>query len=141
MPSDAGERAIKESLVQLLDSQDKVRGCGLLVDSQHIVTCAHVVALVIPGVKAIQSDKPVESVRVVFPYFMPTAHTIARVVTWKPVTDRPPQDLVEDIAVLRLDRPAPVPCGTLSDADWAGRAFMAHGFPESNPSGDCVGSA
>jgi len=49
--------------------------------------------------------------------------------------------LVEDVAVLELDEPAPagaVPHGVLLVSDWAGRRYMAYGFPESNDGGNWV---
>src|SRR5262249_3943994 len=134
-----GERAIKESMVQCLDSDGKVRGCGLLVDSWHVITCAHVVALAIPGVSAEQRDKPLEPVRVAFPYRGLTGETYASdVIVWKPVVKDRSSCPVEDIAVLKLKRPAPaesVPHSLLDVTEWAGRSYMAHGFTESEPEG------
>jgi hypothetical protein len=136
MPFFAGEQAIKESMVQFRDAQNNVRGCGLLVDSQHVATCAHVVASVIPDVKPHQVHKPTAAARVVFPHFKHTAGLRAKVIVWKPVTETPPLDFIEDIAILKLNKPAPigaVPHGLLLASNWAGRGYMAYGFPESNP--------
>ena len=140
MPSGSGERAIKKSMVQLLDAQGKVRGCGLLVDSRHVVTCAHVVALTIPGVKSTQTNKPTEAVRVAFPYIRHAEDFSANVDVWKPAMEKPPPDQVEveDVAVLKLDKPAPtgtIPHGVVLVSDWAGRGYRALGFPESESGG------
>ena len=138
MPSEAGERAIKESIVQLLDPTGTVRGCGLLVDLQHVITCAHVVALALPGVDPERDERPVEPVRMIFPYRSHADGMSAHVVVWKPVRERPPLDLIEDIAVLRLNQSAPesaVPHALVLQTDWAGREYMAHGFTESEPQG------
>jgi hypothetical protein len=64
MPFAAGERAIKDSMVRLFDSNLKTRGCGLLVDAHHIVTCAHVVALAASGVKPAQVTVPSDRIHV-----------------------------------------------------------------------------
>jgi hypothetical protein len=138
MPSGAGERAIKQSMVQILGIDKKPRGCGLFADPCHVVTCAHVIALAIPGVKASQTDKPMQASQVVFPYRRHTEEIFASVVVWKPELKLPPSDLVEDIAVLRLDRPAPsgaVSHSILDLTEWAGRSYMAQGYTESEPKG------
>jgi hypothetical protein len=138
MPSEAGERAIKESIVQLLDVRGIVRGCGLLVDSEHVVTCAHVAASAISTAARDQPEAPAGIVRLVFPYVKPATEIPARIVVWKPVTETAPADLLDDVAVLKLNAPAPsaaVPHGMLVESDWAGRPYMAHGFPELDPKG------
>src|SRR5205823_4998267 len=50
-------------------------------------------------------------------------------------------DPAEDIAVLELLQEAPAdarPQGVILAADWAGRRYVACGFPEVNPDGDWV---
>jgi formylglycine-generating enzyme required for sulfatase activity len=138
MPSEAGERAIKASMVQFLDAKEKVRGCGLFVDPWHVITCAHVVALANSAVKADQKDKPTDKIRVVFPYHKHDEIIYAHVIEWKPLTQQTPSDLIEDIAVLKLTRCAPddaVPHGVMLQTEWAGRAYMVQGYPESDVRG------
>ncbi len=139
MPFAAGERAIKESMVGFFDAQWNPRGCGLLVDSEHVVTCAHVIALMITGAKPDQATPPTEAIRVM-PWHTGHENAIhASVFIWKPVMKKSPLDQVEDIAVLKLDRPAPdgaVPHAFVLATDWAGRDYMVHGIPESNHRGD-----
>jgi Trypsin-like peptidase domain len=135
--AEAGEEAIKQSIVQILDPVGTVRGCGLLVEKQHVLTCAHVLALAIPGVDGGQSKKPSETVRVVFP-FQDFSSIDASVVLWKPVREQPPLDLVEDIALLSLEQSPPelaIPHSLLNQGTWAGREYMALGFTESEPNG------
>lgn len=141
MPSDSGERAIKKALVQIIDTQGKARGCGLLVDDRHVVTCAHVVAGACTGVTSDQTETPVVPIRIRFPYRDETPIVTGKIIVWKPEQRQHPSDHLEDIAVVVLHQPAPVgatPNGFLLASDWAGRAYMSNGFPEGIANGDWV---
>lgn len=83
-------------------------GMGMLADSDHVVTCAHVVNTAL-GRGPREQDRPGGDavVRLDFPYVAeppPVRH--ARVMDWKP----PPSTGVSggDLAVLQLTEPAPV---------------------------------
>ena len=144
-----GESAIKESMVQFLDGQGKVRGCGLLVGPWHVVTCAHVVALTVPNADSAQQTQPGETLRLRFPYCRRSGAADAherdifeersgQVEVWKPEMKEPPANQIEDVAVVKMTAPAPAgakPYDLLLDTAWAGRGYMAHGFTEAEPNG------
>jgi hypothetical protein len=133
----SGEVAIKQSMVRILDATREVRGCGLLVDPHHIVTCAHVVAFAL-GIEATQTEMPRGSVIADFPHNMPSSGAMADVVAWKPVTKETPPDRLEDIAVLKLHRPVPFAGEILAKADFGDYNYKAHGFTKAQPHGSWV---
>jgi len=94
-------------------------GMGILVDPHHVVTCAHVVNDAISERKVDDLDRPSASVQVVFPMVDHPAPIVAEIIEWRGPGDRP-QD---DIAVLRLTKPAPNAAGLAMLADIQGMSL------------------
>jgi tetratricopeptide (TPR) repeat protein len=112
------------SAVTRFSGQRGVVGAGVLVDRHHVLTCAHVVAaaLTVEG----NWSRPQKPVEVEFPYAQPAASRVGTVVGWS-------YDNTTDIALLRLDAPAPngirPPLLELPAPDFKGHDFWTIGFP------------
>ncbi|HLX57756.1 MAG TPA: serine protease [Ktedonobacteraceae bacterium] len=119
--------SIDASLVRIRTKAGGVVGAGFLVDTRHILTCAHVIAQAL-DIADDSPDTPASTVSLDFPQL--ASHTLltARVVFWEPVQS----DGQGDIAGLELlDEP---PTGaaavhfTPADQVWE-HPFRALGFP------------
>lgn len=117
--------SLELGLVAVLVGQRPCGG-GLLVDKDHIVTCAHVVNTALarrPDDRRI----PTSIITVMFPYIGEVARP-CEIAAWHPVGD--PNG---DIAVLRLLDGAPVgsrPVDIVVGASLEGHRFMVWGFPQ-----------
>jgi len=82
-------------------------GMGIVLDSRHVMTCAHVVnaALARPNESA---TSPTETVRVAFPLSRSDETLEARVVVWRPMHAK---EGASDVAILELEEPVPLDVG------------------------------
>jgi WD40 repeat protein len=128
-------RNLRPSLVRVWDDQGFVVGAGFLVGPRHVLTCAHVVAMVL-GVPDTGSDLPRGEVQLDFPLLEePHERVRATTVLWLPV--RP--DGGGDIAGLLLDAEPPEgaePALLTSVEEPWGLEFRTFGFPEGRSAGD-----
>jgi hypothetical protein len=105
-------------------------GQGILVDGEHVLTCAHVVARAL-GIPDETAEMPADSLSLDFPYLGRSCE--GHVVHWKPPLIDEYRGEVGDVAVLHLDqekppgaRPAPLtPARPLP-----GHQFKAIGYPK-----------
>ena len=128
-------RNLRPSLVRIWDGQGFVVGAGFLVGPRHVLTCAHVVAMVL-GLSDTASELPRGEVQLDFPLLEESRARIrATTVRWWPV--RP--DGGGDIAGLLLDSEPPEgaePALLTSIEEPWGLEFRTFGFPDGRPSGD-----
>jgi WD40 repeat protein len=117
-------------VVRVWGPDGQAKGGGVLVGSRHVVTCAHVVAAVIPGSRQEQQQAPVGTVMVDFPALASheplRAHPLKE--GWCPVDGQEGGD----IAVLELDDrlpPGAAPPPLLRPPRTTGRRVVAEGFP------------
>ncbi len=115
-------------------------GAGILLDSRHVATCAHVVNTALEAGQQLQ-EMPSGSVSLDFPWSRSPEPVHARVAGWHPPAPfgTAPAGLA-DIAVLRLDeevadRPAEL---DLSISQWGGQSFYTVGFTTSARNGIAV---
>ncbi len=122
-------REVREFLVRVFGQQDSVpSGCGFLVGSerQHIFTCCHVVN---DALGRSDRTRPLEPLYVDFPFLAAKRHIRAEVFQWH----YDPEDSLNDIAVLKLQEPAPNGARSatfVTSDDYSGDAFRAFGFPK-----------
>lgn len=90
-------------------------GMAIIVDPWHVITCAHVVNAAL-GADLAGSVPPLGKVRIGFPMLAEPIAIAASIVEWRSAGERP-QD---DIAVLKLDEPAPEEAGIAMFADVTG---------------------
>jgi len=90
-------------------------GMGIVIDPSHVITCAHVVNAAL-GRDARTQDTPGEPVRISFPLLGEAITVNGTVSVWRPAG--PKQR--DDIAVLKIDRPAPENAGVAMLADVTG---------------------
>lgn len=119
-------------------------GSGILLDSNHVVTCAHVVAKAL-GIPETQPDRPGDWVALDAPLGEGSREIhFAEVILWRPVGMK---DQQEDIALLRLHKPLenpngePLWCNHREQDDYLGHRFLAVGFgkPEGDSAkGECL---
>lgn len=118
--------------VNVLDRDGAVCGAGVLVATDLVVTCAHVVAKALRTLP--QPVPPAEAVTIGFPNATALGQRAATVDPdgWVPAQS----DLSGDLALLRLDRPVDLEPATLADcgapSDRSVRAF-------GHPGGDVLG--
>ncbi|WP_232660886.1 nSTAND1 domain-containing NTPase [Pseudonocardia sp. TRM90224] len=119
-------------VVRVLDAAGEVVGGGFFVGPDLVATCAHVVATAI-GADPYAAQAPGGRVRIDVPLFRDPAteqppSISAEITRWVPIGD----DGTGDIAVLRLDGPAPegtrMPPLRRVDQLW-GHTFRVLGFP------------
>lgn len=114
-------------LVRILDREKSPVGTGFMVSSQHILTCAHVIAYAL-GFDSIPDIAPTDMISLDFP-FLAAGHLIqTQVKHW----DYPTEDGSGDISILELvseppadAKPAPL---IFSESVWK-HQFVAFGFP------------
>ena len=114
----------------------EVAGAGLLVDSRHVVTCAHVAAVALTGSRHTGPEPPQGRLRLDFPGLAqdggeaPARRATVMQASWRSV-GMPAR--TGDIAVLELDSAAPPGAVTpplLAPPEAAGRLVAAYGFPQ-----------
>ena len=94
---------LQASAVRIFDHPDGlVVGAAFLADTGVVLTCAHVIASAL-GIAETASTCPKELITLDFPLVAPRHWLTARVLRWVPVQP----DGSGDIAVLRLENPAP----------------------------------
>lgn len=132
-PAGEHERASERhaaGVVRIFGPEGSAVGAGLLVDSEHIVTCAHVAAVACGSCRRSQ-ELPTGTIMVDFPAIR-AAHEPLRAHVlqegWRPISP----DESGDVAVLELAEPLPVgaaPPPLLRPPDTVGRKVIAEGFP------------
>ena len=121
-------REVREFIVRVFGQQDSVpSGCGFLVGlgRQHIFTCCHVVN---DALGRSDRTRPLKPLYVDFPFLAAKRHIRAEVVEWH----YNPEDRLNDIAVLKLQEPAPNGARSatfVTSDDYSGDTFRAFGFP------------
>jgi len=126
-------RDLDAAVARVRSPAGEVVGGGFLVDSTHIITCAHVVARAL-GWSASDAPTANETVVVDFPLVTPTVSARARVEAWHPID---PNDR-GDIAILSFEdeRPqGPVPARLISSDNFWGHPFRTFGFPRRHDHG------
>ena len=121
-------------------------GAGVLIDAQHVLTCASVVGAAL-GVE-IGSVAPPDGVPVELPMLPEPHRTWGRVVAWVPEAGLDPRWTVPGkrppgIAVLELTEPAPEHATPallelIEPDDYRERAIFCVGFPPDHPTGQRV---
>ncbi|MCB1036127.1 MAG: trypsin-like peptidase domain-containing protein, partial [Acidobacteria bacterium] len=122
-------RPIKPFIVRITDAGGEAPwGAGFVIDRDHVMTCAHVVADATGC--SLEAGPGETEIRLDFP-FRPGEERRGKMAAWLPEGSR-------DIAVLRLDRAAPETCDGLRPLlarDFWRHGFTTFGFPEHNPAG------
>lgn len=133
-----GERAFSDIRVF---RGDQPVGVGFVLDSTHVMTCAHVVADALrPRVSETQDATPVDELTIDFPALQPRngmrVERKAVVEIWRPMI----QGVRDDVAILKLTAPIPpqiIPvqaCTGWREQD----AFRGYGVTKENPEGKIV---
>ena len=116
-------------LARLLTANGKsVVGAGILVDTRHVVTCAHVVNLALGRLED-EPTRPDQPVKLDFVEAEDNVAGPASTVCWVPIG----QEERGDICVLELDSDAPAgtaPAPLRRPARLRGHRFDTYGFPE-----------
>jgi len=126
---------LESSLVRIYSKSGNIKGGGLLVLPNYIITCAHVIATAL----GLPEDSPEilnETVQLDFPLLEEEKRLLeAKVVFWRPCN---PDDNYEDIAGLELKTPVPaeaIPTWLLPSEVLNGHHFQTCGFPVGEPNG------
>ncbi|MFJ7071052.1 trypsin-like peptidase domain-containing protein [Streptomyces sp. NPDC101115] len=121
------EQVLARSVVRVRSRSGHVVGAGFLVDADLVATCAHVVARA-AGLEGVLDEPPDGPVDLDLP-LLGGREARATVVTWR----------LDDIALLRLDRPVPgsrpVPLADGGGARVWGHSFRVLGFPDHSDGG------
>ncbi|SET06056.1 WD40 repeat [Geodermatophilus poikilotrophus] len=126
-------REINAALARVRARNGAVVGSAFLVDSDHVVTCAHVVTSAL-GRRTQERPGEDDLVQVDFPLQAPGQVTQARVEVWCPVA---PDDS-GDVAVLSLVGPGPAglsPVRLVAADELWGHHFRTFGFPRKHDHG------
>lgn len=132
--------AIERGFVRILRG-DRPVGCGFLIGSDVVVTCAHVVAAAFDQAPTLP-EAPKEAICLDFPRLPEAKRLTARVAEggWCPLkTDaHRPEDGDQDIALLQLDSALPSRARPLEVSKTSkvwGHPFGAYGYPAQRPGG------
>ncbi|MFB8790863.1 MAG: serine protease [Potamolinea sp.] len=126
--------SLESSIVRIYSKSEVVIGAGFLVSSQHVLTCAHVVADALE-LERETAEMPDAEIYLDFPILASRRLFKARVVFWRPVN---PNELQEDIAGLELESSPPNtarPARLVTSENLWGHPFQVLGFPAGKSNG------
>jgi hypothetical protein len=135
------EEEVRGCLGRIISEKKVPVGLCFLVDPQHVITAAHVVAAALKNVDKHQVETPDEMITIVWPYLDDEYHSNAHTVVWSP---RPKKDLkndASDICILKLEKDAPSKVQhqkMVYSSSFEGHQFYAIGSTESDPQGSSV---
>lgn len=120
------------SLIRIFHPKGYAVGVGFLVDDQHAITCAHVVATALE-LRTYPENAPTDELTLDFPLTSPNQKLTARVVSWQiPAIGQ------GDVAILEITSPLPekaTPACLIQAPDLWHHTFRAFGFPKNHENG------
>jgi hypothetical protein len=114
-------QAHEKSIVRILSDANFAMGSGFLITSDHVLTCAHVVAAALGD--PVQAKMPQEKLLLDFPLLAPDHRCTAKAIYWDPALDVAVLEIVD--AIPEGVQAAPL----VQNPDLWQHPFRAFGFP------------